>query len=79
MTGKLVGKTKEIKQTGRIPDKNMVHLCLYKVNQINFEYDNRIIKDGVNSNKIYEILLPVNMKIIREKGGFLWVEKSYIY
>jgi hypothetical protein len=57
----------------------MVHLCLYKVNQINFEYDNRIIKDGVNSNKIYEILLPVNMKIIREKGGFLWVEKSYIY
>lgn len=57
----------------------MVHLCLYKVNQINFEYDNRIIKDGVDSNKIYEILLPVNMKIIREKGGFLWVEKSYIY
>ena len=57
----------------------MVHLCLYKVNQINFEYDNRIIKDGLNSNKIYEILLPVNMKIIREKGGFLWVEKSYIY
>lgn len=57
----------------------MVHLCLYKVNQINFEYDNRIIKDGVNSNKIYEIFLPVNMKIIREKGGFLWVEKSYIY
>ena len=57
----------------------MVHLCLYKVNQINFEYDNRIIKDGVNSNKIYEILLPVNMKNIREKGGFLWVEKSYIY
>ena len=57
----------------------MVHLCLYKVNQINFEYDNSIIKDGVNSNKIYEILLPVNMKIIREKGGFLWVEKSYIY
>ena len=57
----------------------MVHLCLNKVNQINFEYDNRIIKDGVNSNKIYEILLPVNMKIIREKGGFLWVEKSYIY
>ena len=57
----------------------MVHLCLYKVNQINLEYDNRIIKDGVNSNKIYEILLPVNMKIIREKGGFLWVEKSYIY
>ena len=57
----------------------MVHLCLYKVNQINFEYDNRIIKDGVNSNKIYEILLPVNMKIIREKGGCLWVEKSYIY
>ena len=57
----------------------MVHLCLYKVNQINFEYDNRIIKDGVNSNKIYEMLLPVNMKIIREKGGFLWVEKSYIY
>lgn len=57
----------------------MVHLCLYKVNQINFEYDNRIIKDGVNSNKIYEILLPVNMKIIREKGGFLWMEKSYIY
>ena len=57
----------------------MVHLCLYKVNQINFEYDNRIIKDGVNSNKIYEILLPVNMKIIREKGGFLCVEKSYIY
>ena len=57
----------------------MVQLCLYKVNQINFEYDNRIIKDGVNSNKIYEILLPVNMKIIREKGGFLWVEKSYIY
>ena len=57
----------------------MVHLCLYKVNQINFEYDNRIIKDGVNSNKIYEILLPVSMKIIREKGGFLWVEKSYIY
>ena len=57
----------------------MVHLCLYKVNQINFENDNRIIKDGVNSNKIYEILLPVNMKIIREKGGFLWVEKSYIY
>lgn len=57
----------------------MVHLCLYKVNQINFEYDNRIIKDGVNSNKIYEILLPVNMKIIKEKGGFLWVEKSYIY
>ena len=57
----------------------MVHLCLYKVNQINFEYDNRIIKDGVNSNKIYEILLPVNMKIIREKGGFLWGEKSYIY
>ena len=57
----------------------MVHLCLYKVNQINFEYDKRIIKDGVNSNKIYEILLPVNMKIIREKGGFLWVEKSYIY
>ena len=57
----------------------MVHLFLYKVNQINFEYDNRIIKDGVNSNKIYEILLPVNMKIIREKGGFLWVEKSYIY
>lgn len=57
----------------------MVHLCLYKVNQINFEYDNRIIKDRVNSNKIYEILLPVNMKIIREKGGFLWVEKSYIY
>ena len=57
----------------------MVHLCLYKVNQINFESDNRIIKDGVNSNKIYEILLPVNMKIIREKGGFLWVEKSYIY
>ena len=57
----------------------MVHLCLYKVNQINFEYDNRIMKDGVNSNKIYEILLPVNMKIIREKGGFLWVEKSYIY
>ena len=57
----------------------MVHLCLYKVNQINFEYDNRIIKDGENSNKIYEILLPVNMKIIREKGGFLWVEKSYIY
>lgn len=57
----------------------MVHLCLYKVNQINFEYDNRIIKDGVNSNKIYEILLLVNMKIIREKGGFLWVEKSYIY
>lgn len=57
----------------------MVHLCLYKVNQINFEYDNRIIKDGVNSNKIYEILLPVNIKIIREKGGFLWVEKSYIY
>ena len=57
----------------------MVHLCLYKVNQINFEYDNRIIKDGGNSNKIYEILLPVNMKIIREKGGFLWVEKSYIY
>ena len=57
----------------------MVHLCLYKVNQINFEYDNRIIKDGVNSNKIYEILLPVNMRIIREKGGFLWVEKSYIY
>lgn len=57
----------------------MVHLCLYKINQINFEYDNRIIKDGVNSNKIYEILLPVNMKIIREKGGFLWVEKSYIY
>lgn len=48
----------------------MVHLCLYKVNQINFECDNRIIKDGVNSNKIYEILLPVNMKIIREKGGF---------
>ena len=57
----------------------MVHLCLYKENQINFEYDNSIIKDGVNSNKIYEILLPVNMKIIREKGGFLWVEKSYIY
>lgn len=57
----------------------MVHLCLYKVNQINFEYDNRIIKDGVNSNKIYEILLSANMKIIREKGGFLWVEKSYIY
>lgn len=57
----------------------MVHLCLYKINQINFEYDNRIIKDGVNSNKIYEIILPVNMKIIREKGGFLWVEKSYIY
>ena len=57
----------------------MVHLCLYKVNQINFEYDNRIIKDGVNSNKIYEILLPVNMKIIREKGGFLWLQKSYIY
>ena len=26
-----------MKQTGRIPDENMVHLCLYKVNQINFE------------------------------------------